>query len=231
MTNIEFVYSGHENLLAMQFAKKYNNFLKSELIRYSVGKKKILDFGAGIGVYAKTFHDLGLEPICVEVDKVQSDQLEKNGYFVISTIKDVPQKSIEYVYTLNVLEHIENDIEEIKNIYDSLEYGGIFFVYVPAVPWIYSSMDSLVGHYRRYTKDELILKLESVGFSIKRSEYIDFLGVWVTLLYKLLDRSGGKVSPTSIKFYDRFIFPISRLFDFFLKQIIGKNILIICEKV
>jgi hypothetical protein len=92
-------------------------------------------------------------------------------------------------------------------------------------------MDRLVGHYRRYTKDELILKLESVGFSIKRSEYIDFLGVWITLLYKLLDRSGGKVSPTSIKFYDRFIFPISRLFDFFLKQIIGKNILIICEKV
>lgn len=231
MNNLEFVYSGHENLLAMQYAKKYNNFLKGELIRYSVGKKKILDFGAGIGMYAQTFQDLGMAPICVEVDKAQSVYLEKKGYFVISTIKDVPQKSIDYVYTLNVLEHIENDAEEIKNIYDSLACGGILFVYVPAVPWIYSSMDRLVGHYRRYKKDELISKLKSVGFSIKRSEYVDFLGVWITLLYKLFDRTEGKVSPTSVRFYDQFIFPVSRLFDFFLKRIIGKNILIICEKV
>lgn len=231
MTNIEFIYSGHENLLAMQFAKKYNNFLKFELIKYSAGKKIILDFGAGLGVYAQTFYDLGVAPICVEVDKLQSDHLRKNGFFVISTIKDVPQKSIEYVYSLNVLEHIENDIEEIKNIYDSLECGGIFFVYVPAVPWIYSSMDHLVGHFRRYTMDELTMKLKSVGFSIKRSEHVDFLGVWAALLYKLVDRTGGKISPTSIRFYDQFIFPISRVFDFFLKRIIGKNILIICQKV
>jgi hypothetical protein len=49
------------------------------------------------------FHEFGLMPICNEMDKVQSDHLEKIWYFVTFTIKNVPNKSIDYVYTHNAI--------------------------------------------------------------------------------------------------------------------------------
>jgi hypothetical protein len=115
----------------------------------------------------------------INMNRTMSEIFIKNKHFKFIFYTDNEIKMISSILTCKYeLFFIKNHVE-IKNIYDSLECGGIFFVYVPAVPWIYSSMDQLVGHYRRYTKDELVLKLKSAGFCIKRSEYVDFLGVWL----------------------------------------------------
>ncbi len=225
-------YSGHENLLAMNFAVNYNAFIAKQLKKFVKNQnQKILDFGAGVGVFSRVFRDIGILPICVELDSEQSELLKSEGYTVYADLTNVANQSIEYVYSVNVMEHIENDIDVMRNIHQKLILGGIFLVYVPAVPWIYSAMDCLVGHFRRYTKSELEKKLEIAGFSVVQSEYVDFLGVWASFIFKYMDRSGGKITPNSVKLYDRFLFPISRVFDLFFSKLIGKNLLVIARKV
>jgi SAM-dependent methyltransferase len=230
LENDNYIYSGHENLLAMQCALNYNRFLNTQLLKYWKKCKRVLDFGAGMGVYAKKFKEFGVSPLCVEPDKNQAEYLKSCGFKVISNIDQEPMDTFQFIYSLNVLEHIENDQKEIINIYRVLDSGGTFFVYVPAIPWIYSSMDRLVGHFRRYKKSELKMKLQNAGFIIESCTYVDFLGVWASLVYKHTDRSGGRINLSAIRLYDRFIFPMSQLFDFFFKKIIGKNLLIICKK-
>ena len=54
-------------------------------------------------------------------------------------------------------------------------------VYVPAFNVLYTSMDALVGHHRRYRSSELVTLLERAGFVISKKAYTDVLGFFVTL--------------------------------------------------
>lgn len=60
MSNSKFIYTGQDNLIAMQAAINYNNFLLS-LISGRTGRRdlRILDFGSGIGTYANMLRGLG----------------------------------------------------------------------------------------------------------------------------------------------------------------------------
>src|SRR5215475_3171635 len=52
---------------------------------------------------------------------------------------------------INVLEHIEDDETELKTIFNALAPGGRILIFVPALPFLMSSMDRGLGHFRRYT--------------------------------------------------------------------------------
>lgn len=74
---------------------------------------------------------------------------------------------------MNVLEHIENDVEELKWINANLETGGHICLFSPALPTLFGSHDKLVGHYRRYTKNEINAKVEKAGFITRKAIYFD----------------------------------------------------------
>ena len=101
------------------------------------------------------------------------------------------------------------------------------YLYLPAFPCLYSSLDKLVGHYRRYTKKSLVQLFNSNVWEIKEVKYADFLGFFVTLLFKLIGNKKGTISPLALKIFDKYIFPISCLFDKITRgKICGKNIMI-----
>ena len=54
---------------------------------------------------------------------------------------------------LHVLEHISDDIHELKSAMDKLNNNGYLVIMVPAHQNIYSNLDKAVGHYRRYEKE------------------------------------------------------------------------------
>jgi hypothetical protein len=94
-------------------------------------------------------------------------------------------------------------------------------------------MDEQIGHVRRYSKVELIAKVRSAGFQITRVQYDDFLGLFASLVVKIVGYQ-NKVNlghAKSLIFYDRCIYPVSRTLDRLgLKHLIGKNLLVIAEK-
>lgn len=225
-------YTGEENLDVLRLAKNYNNFLVHEVCA-AVNKTDlaIIDFGAGEGYIAEDVEKkLGMPVICIE----PADNLQKfySGKFHYKSLSELEDGTVDYIYSLNVLEHIEDDAAIINLFYKKLKQNGKIFLYLPAFKVLYSSMDERVGHFRRYTKSTLIkLFSDKNKWQIDKLGYADFAGYFVTLLYKVIGNNQGSISAKSLMFYDKVIFPISRFLDkLTFGKILGKNIYIVVTK-
>ena len=148
----------------------------------------------------------------------------------MQTLDDIGNESVDYVYSFNVLEHAEEDSLIIKKLYSKLRSGGSILIYVPAFQTLYSSMDKKVRHFRRYTMGELKRKLKEAGFVINRANYVDSLGFLATVLYKLIGNKRGDLNPTALTAYDKYVFPVSLVFDRLFKKSFGKNLFLLATK-
>jgi SAM-dependent methyltransferase len=222
-------YGGRDNLEAMKKATRYNNFLIDLIRKYSIGKR-VLDHGAGAGTFATPIAAGGMQVVCMEPDDGLRAELSQTGLEVAASLEEIPDSSVDYAYTLNVLEHIKDDQEAIVELYRCLKPGGRLLVYVPAFQLLYSQMDTHVGHFRRYRRKPLKRLLQDTGFDVSAAYYVDSLGYLATLVYKLVGDRSGSVSPGSVAFYDSVIFPLSRIIDFLSIGSFGKNLTIVATK-
>ena len=104
----------------------------------------------------------------------------------------LPDGSINCVIALNVLEHIQDDSTAIKNIYSVLTKGGKFILEVPACNWLYDEYDASLQHFRRYSINNLIIKLKENGFNICYKGHLGFLIFPVFFIIKLFNRYSSR---------------------------------------
>ena len=198
-----------------------------------MSENAVVDFGAGTGTLAEIFRsEYGVTPICVELAPSLRKILENRKFSTLTSIDEL-KGNATFIYTSNVLEHIENDEAAIQKLFQKLESEGRIAIYVPALPIIFSDLDTTVGHFRRYTKKELVRKVEASGFQITKCTYVDSLGVLASLLIKVIGfkNNAGLGSEKSLLIYDRLVFPISKILDFLgFKFLIGKNLLLLASK-
>ena len=108
-------FSGIENLEVMRDAVNYNRYLL-DLIRGHAGDaKRVIDFGAGSGTFAGPVSRSGFEVTAVELDEGLRAQLAELGLRVAANTAILPPRSFEFAYTLNVLEHISDDVEALRH--------------------------------------------------------------------------------------------------------------------
>jgi hypothetical protein len=79
---------------------------------------------------------------------------------------------------VNVLEHIEQDLEAVRFMGSRVRRGGVVVLYVPAVQWAYGELDRHLGHYRRYTRGALRQLAQQSELSVVNMSYVNFLGLW-----------------------------------------------------
>jgi hypothetical protein len=94
-------------------------------------------------------------------------------------------------------------------------------------------MDKEIGHVRRYTRAELKSKALSAGFRIESITYDDFIGFFASTLVKIIGYKNGASlgSKNSLIFYDRVIYPMSRVLDLVgFRYMLGKNLILIATK-
>ena len=221
-------YEGHEQLSVMSYAKNYNQKLYEFISKDIDSQTKILDFGAGIGEFSNRFPNQDRIHV-LEPDKIQIAM--SNTIHKYHSLSDLGSKKFDLIYSLNVLEHIEDDFKTVHKLVEHLNTDGEFRIFVPAKMILYSSMDKAVGHFRRYEKQSLLNLFQDKTLEIKSCHYFDFLGFFIALLYKYIGDENGDVSKKSILFYDKIIFPISSFFDkITLGKVLGKNLMIIVRK-
>lgn len=212
------VYEGKENLDIMSLAVNYNNAIYKWIIAdYKNGK--ILDFGCGKGEFCNR---KSKDIYAVEIDK------SMHGFIKCPIETSLGDFDMEFdlIYSSNVLEHIENDVDTLKLIYKKVKKNGTVKILVPSRMELYTNMDKKVGHYRRYEQEELIRKVEMAGFEVEYCKYFDFLGYFATLAFKVLSNK-DEINEKSLIVYDKIIFPISRFFDTITNgKIIGKNLIL-----
>jgi SAM-dependent methyltransferase len=227
-----FVYTGlreledtEKNLI------RYNTFIVKTFLNHSNFSIKILDFGAGIGTLSNIWRKLDQKVTitCLELDRKQLQILRNRDFKTITTLDST--NKFEYIFSSNVLEHIENDREALNEIYRSLMKNGRLGIFVPANQILYSHIDKKIEHFRRYSKKELESKVKSSGFKIEKSIYVDSLGFFAWGLAKILKLNIQDSDSKKLKFYDKIIWPISHFLDNLgCKFIFGKNLLVLAVK-
>jgi len=237
-------YSGKSELLISENAlASYNQFIVKEFMKFSNLNKseteslgrgfRTLDFGAGYGTLALIWRELtGQQVECLEIDEDQLSEIKSRGFIAWNSIAMIKNK-FDFIYSSNVLEHIEKDESCIIDLAELLEQGGRIGIYVPAFMVLFSDLDRSVGHFRRYGKKELIRKVENTGLTVTKCQYVDSIGFFASLVIKALGwKSTGNIGGAkSLKIYDMIIFPISRLVDTLtFGKIVGKNLMLIAEK-
>jgi SAM-dependent methyltransferase len=226
-------YSGLEELLISEAMPNYNNFIV-KTANVAFGKpSQLIDFGAGIGTLSLIFREkYNIEPLCVEVDKKNQEYLLERNFQFFEDLTSIPNNS-DAIFSSNVLEHIEDDLSVLKIMREQLDSGGRLCLYLPAKMLLWSKLDEAVGHYRRYEISELRAKCEEAGFKIINIHYADCAGFFASLLMKFLgyNPDDGIGSVESMKFYDKYLFPISKFLDRIgFKYFLGKNIVLVAEK-
>jgi len=228
-------YAGTDELWANEkFLKKYNSDIVSKLSKYSKAEFEVLEFGAGIGTLAQLWHSITMvKPECLEIDNNLRKVLIDRKFNCYENIDSI-HKTFDVIYTSNVLEHIEDDVDILKKLHSKLKSDGVIAIYVPAFMSIYSELDSAVGHYRRYEKAELINKLHLANFKIIDCYFVDSIGFFAWLSVKFLgyksDKNPG--NGKSLEIYDKYIYPLSKWLDTLgLRFLFGKNLLVIANRV
>lgn len=230
-------YSGTEELMdSEEGLARYNRDVVKKIAqgfgmkRHAGQRVSVLEFGAGTGVLAEIWEsDYGISPTCVEIAPSLQKILIRKGFKTLENIAKLSQEQ-SFIYTSNVLEHIEDDLAALRQIRSHLEIEGKLAIYVPALPILFSDLDRRVGHFRRYKKRGLITKVESAGFRIEYCHYNDCLGVLASLALKIIGykNKAGLGSKKSLIFYDNVVYPISIILDkIVFKHLIGKNLLLI----
>jgi SAM-dependent methyltransferase len=222
---------GDENLEIMRFAPKYTTYIGKLIAKHIPLEGGVLELGSGDGSQTSKIIFPQHRFTCIEQSPTRGETLLSLGYRVSKNLTEHIGSNSKVLFSLNCLEHIEDDLRALRTIHECLAPGGRIVLYVPALPMLFSNMDHRVGHYRRYTRKSLSTALSDAGFRVHSFEYVDSIGVITSLIYKFLPNASGKPSSKSIVIYDSLFFPLSRIFDKVLRRIAGKNLLMIGERV
>jgi SAM-dependent methyltransferase len=240
MTPPKVEYVG-KDLEAMAFAKAYHRWI-FDLIRPFLGEH-LVEVGAGTGSFSKMLLEIRPESLTLVEPSAMFSALEAavsemrteasinlyNNIFseIAGEIRSAgPPDSILYI---NVLEHIEDDSAELRIVHDTLAPTGRAFIFVPALPILFSNFDRHLGHFRRYTRKDLKEKCEEAGFKLLLLRWFDLTGTLPWLVkYRLL--KSMKIERGAVHAYDRLAVPVIRPLENLIPPPFGKNLLLIAEK-
>jgi SAM-dependent methyltransferase len=131
---------------------------------------KLLEIGCGAGGILCDMAMRGFSCVATETSvdarKIAEYITSHSGHqlSVLDKIQDDWHHKFDFVFSFEVLEHIEHDQDALKEWADLLVEGGHLLVSVPAHMKKWGVDDAAVGHYRRYEREELLRKLTAAGF-------------------------------------------------------------------
>jgi len=166
---------GGEILERMNRAPRYNRWM-AEVIRPYVGDR-VLEVGAGTGNLAiqlmprTVYWATDVNPHYLEylvTLRATRPYLRVAYTNAIEGASFPTGQSFDTVVCLNVVEHVKDDLGTLRNIHDCLAEGGRAIVLVPCGPKIFGTLDEVLGHCRRYTKEQLATVAQQAGFRVEQ---------------------------------------------------------------
>ena len=134
---------------------------------------KILDVGCGTGGNLEMLEKFG----AAEGVDVSDDALEfcqSKGLTVHKGLaEELPfaDESFDVVTALDVVEHLDDDVAGLTEMHRVTKTGGKTLIFVPAFMWLWGVQDDVSNHRIRYTKKQIVERLEKAGFEVERATY------------------------------------------------------------
>ena len=174
----------YESLETLSQTSEYYNWLCKKMSRFIRGKT--LELGSGIGTFGQWARKFATEYHATDVDPHLVERLKENftKAFSWDLYQPFPGDDLyETVIILNVIEHLKDDAAAMQTLYDRLQPGGHLIVMVPAMRFLYGSMDRAFGHYRRYQKPDMQKLMEDVQLDVVENRYVNTIGMAGWFLY------------------------------------------------
>ncbi len=224
-------YKGTPTLEVLEGAHRYNNWIAQSILPFV--KPPVLEIGAGIGNLSALFihktpitlSDLENEFVNILKDKFNHEKKVLVKKFDISISPDSSMiKKYNTVISVNVLEHIEDDLKALKNLKKTLKKKGKIILLVPAKKKAYSKLDKELGHFKRYEKEELSQLLTLAGFKVEKIHFFNMVGLltWITRNY--LTSQNVQLTARQIAMFDSIV-PILRPIEKRIKIPIGISLI------
>ena len=136
----------------------------------------ILDVGCGTGANLEMLAQFG----AAEGVDVSDDALEfcrRKGLKVQKGLAETlpyEDDSFDLTTALDVIEHLDDDIAGLKEMHRVTKPGGYSLIFVPAFMWLWGVQDDISNHRIRYTRKQIVERLEKAEYTVERATYANF---------------------------------------------------------
>lgn len=156
---------------------------------------RVLDLGCGTGRNLTELVSLS-KAVGLDVERHALDFCRKRvgQGLVQGRAEELPfrERVFDVVMALDLLEHLDDDVQGAREIYRVLRHGGRLIAFVPAYEWLWGPQDDVSHHRRRYTPQRLKRVLREAGFRIDRVTHANTLLLPLILLGRLWLRKRRK---------------------------------------
>jgi 2-polyprenyl-3-methyl-5-hydroxy-6-metoxy-1,4-benzoquinol methylase len=138
-------------------------------------RMRLLDIGCGAGLGIASLRDrfdcTGIEPDSHLVQRAR----ENTGVPILQSELPITGNLLtpgfNFILLLDVLEHVEDEVEALRSTFEYLAKDGYLIINVPAMPWLWSSHDEINKHYRRYLAKQLEERIHDAGLRLYSIRY------------------------------------------------------------
>jgi SAM-dependent methyltransferase len=149
-----------------------NALIQEALRRYFPAGGDLLEIGCGTGFVLRGIRDhlpafrLSGSEIYLEGLAFARSRVPEASFYQVDARRLPFRRAFDVIGAFDVIEHIDEDVEVLAQMRRALKDGGGLVLTVPQHSWLWTPVDELSGHRRRYSARELISKVRGAGFEV-----------------------------------------------------------------
>jgi cyclopropane fatty-acyl-phospholipid synthase-like methyltransferase len=129
-------------------------------IGYGSGEMLLYFASKGMAVYGFDFSEKAYSTARQRIEE------NKEKIILIKSLEELTKQKFDYIFSFEVLEHIQDDEAALKSWVTQLKENGKVLISVPSHKNKFGKLDESVGHYRRYDKNDLVQLFENAGLEV-----------------------------------------------------------------
>jgi len=153
---------------------------------------RILEIGCGTGGNLSMLSRFGKVSAVELNDTARRKASEKSSIPVEKAClpDDLPfsGKKFDVICLFDVLEHIQQDVDALRVLHESLSPAGKIILTVPAYQWMWSSHDVSLHHFRRYSRKSLQDCCQRAGYRLERLSSFNCFLLPVAIMTRVIEK-------------------------------------------
>jgi SAM-dependent methyltransferase len=224
-----------KTLEILSYVENYNKWIYNVLSEY-IGWN-VLEVGCGVGNITQflinrhqvTAIDLD-ESFCQKTRDQYGSQTEDVLMMNIlgPRFEELKCAPFDTVLCINLLEHIRDHSLALENMFKLIRRGGNLVLFIPAMRWLYGSLDRQFRHYRRYERAALTRLLMENGASRVYSRYLNILGAFGWFVYGRIFKV-KQIPSKEVGIFDKIV-PFATKIEKKFRLPFGQSLLVVAEK-
>ncbi len=161
-----------ESLSSFGYGEYRNEVIFKSVNKYVNGV--LWEVGAGNGDVTHYLFKKNVPIIAVEPHFSGAKLINEKGIATFCAdfkTMNLPNNSCSNIGIFDVLEHIEEDSDFLGLLRNTLMPGGKIIITVPTHQFLFSDFDKKLGHFRRYSRNQLVQQIEQAGLEILETKF------------------------------------------------------------